>query len=379
MELINCACDELASYYRKLPGNKERAAEQLWMDRLASLPQKIYPEPLICSDKRPQGTKQSAWDFVKNPTTAPDEHETVIFEDPVVLLTRKDDHNPFFQLSNTVNAWIMIKALEWDITRTRVIHLDGGFVMPYDDLQKNMLGPKFEIIDGATLIGKRVHFRGDVLLPPIERLGPIMECLGIDEPCHDSELVRTFRAESLLAFNVTPEVERELGVTRIRPMYVTVITRRPYAGRELQRLWLNEDEVMRNMRKDYKDLNVQFRSIDYVNLTLHEQMTTTIESDMIVSMHGAGLVNVLWTRPMTTVVEIFPKKRLRYGYRNICQHVGCDWHEFRGGEDIGKKRNPNSKNKRIPYAEWKDYFHPLFQKTYGAFEEQQAVLRGEAS
>ena len=161
-------------------------------------------------------------------------------------------------------------------------------------------------------------------------------------------------------------------------MYVTVITRRPYLGRKLQRMWLNEDEVMANMREEYKDLNVEFRSIDYVNITLHEQMTLTIESDMVISMHGAGLVNVIWTRPMTTVVEIFPKEKYRYGYKNICNHVGCDWHEFRGGEDVRGGDTPNTKNKHIPYAEWKTYFHPLFQQTYDAFELQQRVLRGEA-
>ncbi|KAF1792931.1 Glycosyltransferase AER61, uncharacterized [Phytophthora cactorum] len=97
-------------------------------------------------------------------------------------------------------------------------------------------------------------------------------------------------------------------------MIVTVITRRPYGGRVLQRVWLNEDEIMDKIRVKYKDLN---------------QMKTTIESDMIISMHGAGLVNVLWARPMTMILEIFPKERFRWGYRNLCQFVGCDWHQFR--------------------------------------------------
>ncbi|CAI5721209.1 unnamed protein product [Hyaloperonospora brassicae] len=379
MKLVNCACDEFASYYRnELSGYKERKYEMLWHPHLMPVPKRGIPNPLICSERRPKATNRSAWDFVNNPLTAPDDHETVVFEDPVVLMARHDDHNPFFQLSNALNAWIMLTALEWDTAKTRVIHLDAGYPSPYDALQRVMLGPNYEIIDGATLIGKRVHFRGDVLLSAFESSGPLMEHLGKAEPCYDSELLKTFRAQSLLKMNITPEVERGLGVSRIRPMYVTVITRRPYLGRKLQRIWVNEDEVMAKMRKDYKDLNVEFRSIDYVNITLHEQMKLTIESDMVVGMHGAGLVNVIWTRPMTTVVEIFPKKKRRYGYRNICQLVGCDWHEFRGGKDIGGGLDPNSKNKRIPYAEWKTYFHPVFQQAYDAYEERQAVLHGQA-
>ncbi|KAK1939016.1 hypothetical protein P3T76_009091 [Phytophthora citrophthora] len=376
---VNCACDELANHFRKLPGDKERKADQIWQPSLMSLPAEGIPMTTICSPRKPETKKRSEWDFVKNPLKAPDNNETVVFEDPVVLIARRDDHNPFFQISYALNSWIMLKALEWDITKTRVIHLDGGYPSPIDALHQGLLAPNHEIIDGATLINKRVHFRGDVLVAPYELSGPMMQHLDNEEPCFESELIKTFRSQSLLTLNMTPEVERELGVTTIRPMIVTVITRRPYGGRTLQRVWVNEDEVMANMRIEYKGLNVEFRSIDYVNLTLYEQMKTTIESDMIISMHGAGLVNVIWARPMTTVVEIFPKERFRWGYRNMCQFVGCDWHEFRGGQDLGDNPAPNTKDKRIPYDEWMAFFHPLFRETYGAFEEQQALLRGEAS
>ncbi|KAE8980686.1 hypothetical protein PF011_g22333 [Phytophthora fragariae] len=377
--LLNCACDELAAHYRKLPGDKERKAEQIWYPTLMGLPADGIPLTSICAPRKPENTKRSPWDFVKSPLTAPDGNETVVFEDPVVLIARRDDHNPFFQISYALNAWIMLQALGWDVTRTRVVHLDGGYPSPIDALHKGILAPHHDIVEGSTLMGKRVHFRGEVLVAPYELSGPMMQHLDDAEPCHESELIKTFRAKSLLTLNVTPEVEREIGVTTVRPMIVTVITRRPYGGRTLQRVWVNEDEVMANMRIEYKGLNVEFRSIDYVNLTLAEQMRTTIESDMIISMHGAGLVNVIWARPMTTVVEIFPKERFRWGYRNMCQFVGCDWHEFRGGQDIGDDPAPNSKNKRIPYDEWMAFFHPLFRQTYGAFEEQQASLRGEAS
>ncbi|KAF4316882.1 hypothetical protein BBO99_00004181 [Phytophthora kernoviae] len=323
-------------------------------------------------------SKRSAWDFVANPTSSPDPNNTLVFENPVVLIARRDDHNPFFQISYALNAWIMLKALGWDIQNTQVIHLDGGYPSPIDALHHGLLAPNHGVVDGSTLIGKRVHFRGDVVIAPFELSGPMMQHLDDSEPCYDSELFRSFRQQSLLTLNVTPEVEREVGLTTIRPMIVTVITRRPYGGRKLQRVWVNEDEVMANMRIEYKGLNVEFRSVDYVNFTLAEQMKTTIESDMIIGMHGAGMVNVIWARPMTTIVEIFPKERFRWGYRNMCQFVGCSWHDFRGGEDIGENPAPNTKDKRIPYDEWMAFFHPLFRETYSTFEEQQAVLRGDS-
>ncbi|KAF4134528.1 hypothetical protein GN958_ATG16279 [Phytophthora infestans] len=378
-KMINCACDEFAAYFSHLPGDKERRGEQVWQPSLMLFPGNGVPLSSICSPKRPENSSRSAWDFVKNPLQTPDNNETVVFEDPVVLIARRDDHNPFFQISYALNSWIMLQALGWDVTKTRVIHLDGGYPSPIDNLHQGLLSPNHKLIDGSSLIGKRLHFRGDVMIAPYELSGPMMQHLNNEEPCFDSELLRTFRSHALLTLGITPQIERSIGLTAIRSMIVTVITRRPYGGRVLQRVWLNENEIMDKIRLKYKDLNVEFRSVEYVNLTLAEQMKTTIQSDMIISMHGAGLVNVLWARPMTVILEIFPKERFRWGYRNLCQFVGCDWHQFRGGDDVGENPAPNSKSKRIPYDEWVLFFAPLFNSSYDAFQDQQAALRGESS
>ncbi|KAG7387052.1 hypothetical protein PHYBOEH_008374 [Phytophthora boehmeriae] len=41
--LINCACDELANHYRKLPGDKERKDQQIWQPSLMSFPGEGIP------------------------------------------------------------------------------------------------------------------------------------------------------------------------------------------------------------------------------------------------------------------------------------------------------------------------------------------------
>ncbi|TDH73847.1 hypothetical protein CCR75_005582 [Bremia lactucae] len=370
--IVNCACDELANYFLSITNLKKRWAKQIWQLHLEALPKRGNATETFCLPSRAAKSRRSLWDFVKDPLQPPDPNKLIVFEDPVVLITRRDDHNPFFQISVAFNSWIMLQVLGWDVTKTRVIHFDGGFPSPIDALHQQLLAPNFPIIKGTSLMGKRVHFRGSVVIAPYESRGPLMEHLNNDEPCHDSALIKSFRAQSLVALNVTPEMERELADTSRRPMIVTVITRRPIRGRTLQRMWVNEDEILALMRIQYKSLNVLIRSVEYANLTLYDQITTTIESDMIVGMHGAGLVNVLWTRPGTTVVEIFPKLKFRWGYRNLCQFLGCDWHEFRGGEDLGPDPAPETKNKRIIYDEWMTFFHPLFNEMYTAYLRRRA-------
>lgn len=74
----------------------------------------------------------------------------------------------------------------------------------------------------------------------------------------------------------------------------------------MQCAWTNEDEILDKMCTEYKHLNVMIQSIDFVDLTVAQQMQTIINSDIVIGMHGADSVNALWTCPQTLVVEIFP-------------------------------------------------------------------------
>ncbi|KAG6975423.1 hypothetical protein JG688_00002403 [Phytophthora aleatoria] len=106
-------------------------------------------------------------------------------------------------------------------------------------------------------------------------------------------------------------------------------------------------------------------------MTMYDQMKAMLDSDVVIGMHGAGMVNVLWTRPETLVIEIFPRRRFRWGYRNICQYIGCKWHDFRRGRDIGiHSSDPNDMDKFISYPEWKSFFDSLFRNVVDNLEKK---------
>jgi glycoprotein 2-beta-D-xylosyltransferase len=286
-----------------------------------------------------------------DPTKTPTKPAEISFSDQILVLARKDDHNPFFQISATLNAWIMMQVVGWEPRQTRLLQLDGGFPSAVDELQRRILSPNHEMIFGLSLLNKTVHFES-MLLAPYEVSGPMMQHLDNKEPCYDSDLVKKFRAISLSKFGISDKKSNPNMCT------ITIITRRNYGGRVIQRRWVNEDDIVDHMREDYEYCT--FQSIDFVDLSLEKQMTIAKESDMIIGMHGAGMVNVFWSRPGTQIIEIFPKKRFRWGYRNLCQFIGCDWIEFRGGVDIGN--GDNASDKAIFYEEWKEFFDPLYEK-----------------
>ncbi|GMF36483.1 unnamed protein product [Phytophthora lilii] len=74
----------------------------------------------------------------------------------------------------------------------------------------------------------------------------------------------------------------------------------------------NESDVVDQMREDYKDAyqfgECEFQSRDFANMTMYDQMRVMVDSDVVIGMHGAGMVNVIWTHPGTLVVEFSPYK-----------------------------------------------------------------------
>ncbi|GAB9473424.1 hypothetical protein Gpo141_00010575 [Globisporangium polare] len=358
-DMLQCRCSELASLSSKSGPLK------IWETALALVETKLDPPTTVCDPSA---------SLAIDPTV--DDTHTVVFTESVILIPRRDDHNPFFQVSNALNTWIVARALDWDFAKTRVVHFDAGYPSPVDALHQKLLSPNFEIVNGESLMGKRVHFKGQVMVAPYEVSGPMMQHLNDDEPCYSSQLFKDFRHLALTTMGAPTEKQHAVDLVEegdktkseqvklASSVVVTVITRRPYKGRKVQRVWTNEDEVLAAMREEYKNLNVVFQSIEFVDLTLAKQMEVIVKSDVVIGMHGAGMVNVFWTRPKTLVVEIFPQKRRRWGYRNLCQFLDCDWHEFRGGRDIGKDKEPNSKDKEILYSDWRAFFDPLFKAKY---------------
>ncbi|DAZ92826.1 TPA: hypothetical protein N0F65_009183 [Lagenidium giganteum] len=277
----------------------------------------------------------------------------------VVLMARRDDHNPFFQLSATLTAWMMLQVVGWQPQTAQLVFLDDGFESPVTELQHKMLAPNHSVITGSEIKDSVIHMK-HALIAPFECHGPLMRHLNDDEPCHRNQLVKEFRRQALATMGVASAKQDP------QSCIITIISRRPYEGRHIQRVWINEADILAQMNEHYGVNSTSvpgggciFRSLDFASMTMAEQMQASVESDLIIGMHGAGMVNVLWSRPGTMVIEIFPRSRYRWGYRNLCQFVDCNWYQYRGGRDTG--RGDNNSDKTLEYKDWRQFFDPLFQ------------------
>ncbi|TMW61783.1 hypothetical protein Poli38472_010846 [Pythium oligandrum] len=354
---VHCVCESAQ--------NSEHGQPPVWNEIFAEYPGDNYD---VCQLMTPQ-KQQLLLSNEPQDDTGAETHEVTRVKTNAIVLARRDDHNPFFQISAALNAWMMMKVVGWTPDTTQLVYLDDGFPSPIDILQRAILAPMHPVIPGRDLLKTVAHF-DSVMIAPFEFSGPMMQHLNDKEPCGHNNLISDFRKHALEQMRV-PLMKQDPTTC-----LVTIITRRPYDGRMVQRKWLNEDDVLDKMIREYakegvyKHSTCRFQSVDFVHLSLSAQMRLMVESDVVIGMHGAGMVNVLWTRPETLVIEIFPKKRYRWGYRNLCQFVGCRWHQFRGGEDIRTGKTANDNDKTIPYGEWHAFFHPLFRKSLGEMENR---------
>jgi hypothetical protein len=61
-----------------------------------------------------------------------------------------------------------------------------------------------------------------------------------------------------------------------------------------------------------------------------DQVDRFSESDVIVAVHGAGLTNLLFARPGTSIIEIFPENYVKSTYLWLAQRLGLDYRAVMG-------------------------------------------------
>ena len=82
-------------------------------------------------------------------------------------------------------------------------------------------------------------------------------------------------------------------------------------------------------------------------MTIREQMKTFAEATHIVAAHGAGLVNLLWCKPGTKVIEIQdPKMIHKKVYPILSHHLGLK-HELYLADTVPIAMEGNKKPKGV--------------------------------
>ena len=255
-------------------------------------------------------------------------------KDSVALLFRRDDHNPFFMVSLVLNMWIVMHKYRIE-KFDRIIFMDEAKYNPTDALFSDMA----HNITYATDYYTMERFENAVIMPS-EYEGPLMDHLDDYQPCKKSQLIKMF------AKNIIKVDEPQYNL-------ITIVSRKNYNGRHLNRIWLNEDEIVARMKSQYPKWIIE--QVQFEKLSMKEQIKHARRSKIILGMHGAGMVHCIWMNEGSKVIEIFPKQKIRHSYRNIAQYIGLDYYTYRGGDDSAME------SKIIKWETWKPFLDKIIR------------------
>ena len=204
------------------------------------------------------------------------------------------------------------RALKFDrVISFRDVHEHNYFHFFNDVLTKIPLLERAGLLDAPIIVGHRLYLQRffQDALPALRAHGLRLIDQGerfvvADEViyCKAMPYSRSYFDRVINLLNVAGKTGTDTGALKMSGRKVFLTRRRSATS---QRLIANNDEVEALM------ISIGFEVHDMVRLSLQEQINLFSETRWLVSIHGAGLTNVLFRRgsPMT-ILELFPTESI---------------------------------------------------------------------
>ena len=159
-------------------------------------------------------------------------------------------------------------------------------------------------------------------------------CLGIqEEQIIDSKKISNLIANSVIATNHPNRLPVPYWICEfLRSSFLhdgntnLINSRRIYISRNKakNRRILNEKLLFEKLSK------LGFELLYLEELSFREQVNFFSESNTIISPHGAGLANLVFCKPGTKIIEIFPPNSYSNIFENISRNVGLNYFSCEG-------------------------------------------------
>jgi protein O-GlcNAc transferase len=133
------------------------------------------------------------------------------------------------------------------------------------------------------------------------------------EPCLDSDILEAFshfvlNKLGMLKHNIPNEPR------------ITLILRKDYMGRKLDRKISNEDQVVKALEEVSRG-RASFSSVQLETMTFKEQVELMYsKTNILIGVHGAGLSHTVFLPPEAILIELLPESIKSFTYfRNLAK------------------------------------------------------------
>lgn len=132
------------------------------------------------------------------------------------------------------------------------------------------------------------------------------------DPCSPNSTLHEFRRFVLDKYGYSDEFSDEEQETRTKRL--TFLIRKPYmahprAGALMDRTVVDVNETVEELRLRYPDHQVE--TVSFEGISFREQIAIMRKTDLLVAVHGAGNVHVLFLPMHSGFIEFYPTGMMR--------------------------------------------------------------------
>jgi len=229
------------------------------------------------------------------------------------LLARDEDcENSFHSTADFMNMYLVMNILGISPSEQQVILFDRNTDGPYMELINKAYSHKHPVIRHTHYSGKVMFKRlvfhlespAGLIFPKVSRPDPLR--------CFSTSFFQAYRKFVLKSFDLYDVMPPAIPV-------VTLSLRHRTAHKNVGRILDNEQEIIEVLRGgNMMDLNV----VDTAKMSYAEQLKMVRQTNVLVGVHGAGLMFIMFAAEEAVLVEIHPSYRQDRHFRHAARMTG---------------------------------------------------------
>ena len=250
-----------------------------------------------------EGTHLNSW--IKNVRPLNKEEmpsmKTSLHKRIMIAVQRYEYANLYHTMTDWYNVFLVSHLLHIDI--------DSIGVLLFDNSTKGHMDEAWKILFGEV-------YKVPVLKSPVIVEKLVWNILGYESPVNYHGLIQLPYVKSFHLFFL-----RKFGVTKLKQidcdnLSIFFLWRRNYIAHpnnpsgKISRKISNENELTESVRKQFPTAQIHGHNLD--NLTFQEQVTLIANTDILISMHGAGLSHIFSLPSHAAVFEMFPTYWIKF-------------------------------------------------------------------
>jgi hypothetical protein len=240
---------------------------------------------------------------------------SVVIEDtPTFLLPRDEDfENSFHSTADFMNIFLVKSILGLDFRESQMMLFDRQPDGPYIELIEKAFSPSHPVIRRDHYKEKRVMFRrivfhlespAGLIFPKVSRPDPLR--------CYKTSLFDAYRRYILQSFELLDVPPPEI------PSVVLSLRHRT-EQKNVGRVMANEEAVVAVLKQGNM-MNLQV--VDTAKMSFYDQIKLIRSTNVLVGIHGAGLMFIMFAAEEAVLVEIHPSYRQDRHFRHAARMTG---------------------------------------------------------